>query len=294
MQPRRRLVFVGIEDPPVRARAQKGFRAVRGIERAYTPLANQSAMSLAARQALFRRIRIGDHVKTTWPGRFDELDQLTAEQVELRFPPGQPIHVHDIAASDASTSVDLFRRLSETRPVTMKASDYYDAVLYVRLSGVDFFFHTTGEPLQLAIGQWAMSMQSGPWRLLTAPAWPLARRRLGEAQRISLHHPEALRLAATDPAFRLVREDFYDPARESFDVVRLANAIMPSQTLEQKNRIIGAVAESIKDGGLLIFGRTQHYSIYKREDDRFAEVATLGKGAEDAEVVRLLMKSLEN
>lgn len=263
---------------------------MRGIERAFTPLADQSAMSTALRDAFFQQIRIGKHVKATLSGRFDDLDRLTVEQVELHFPFHRPIRVHDIAVSDARTSVELFRRLSENRPVTMKASDLYDAILRVRLCGADFFFHATGEPLHLAVGLWAMSMQSGPWVHLTAPLWPLARRWLGEAQHISLYHPEALRLAEVDPAFELVREDFYNPAPDRFDVVRLANAILPNQTREQKHRVIDALVGNIADGGLLIFGRIRNYSIYLRRGECFVEVAALGEGAVDADVVRYLAK----
>jgi hypothetical protein len=203
----------------------------------------------------------------------------------LRFPLSRPIHVHDIAVSSAITSVELFRRLSEIRTVTMKASDYHNAILRVRAFGIDCIFDVDRAPLQIAVRKTGMSMRRGPWCYLLAPFWPLARRRLDSAQRISLFHPEAHRLAATNPEFRLIQEDFFRPSTERFDVVRLANALWPSHTLEQIKRSIKAVTETVAEGGLLIVGHAGDFSILGRQDGRFSQVAILGSGHEHADII---------
>jgi hypothetical protein len=182
----------------------------------------------------------------------------------------------------------LFNRLSKVRKVAMKASDYYDAILRVRLIGLDFLFDADGGPLQVAVGRVALPATRKLWRHVLVPCWPLVRRRLARAERISLFHPAARRLASANPGFRLVREDFFKPAAEQFDVVRLANAVWPSHTLAETRSVIDGAAATVSDDGLLVVGRAGDYSIFVRGNGAFSEIATVGKRPEEAEIVRSL------
>jgi len=259
-----------------------------GFEPAYTLLADAEGLPEAMVDRIYGRMPAGRLIKTTRARRFDELDRMIVREVESRMPPDRTVRVHDVAASSAITSVELFHRLSEIRSVAMKASDYYDALFRVRLCGVDFLLDADGAPLQVAIGRVAFSARRGPWRRLSAPFWPSARERLHRAERISLFHPEALRLAAINPAFKLVREDFFRPASDQFDVVRLANALWPSYTPEQTRGVVRDAAATVSEGGLFVLGRAGDYSIFVRLSGGFSEIATIGKRPDDAETVRSL------
>lgn len=261
---------------------------MRGIEPAFTLLANPDCLHESLLDRIYRRLPGGKNVKTTWPHRYDELDRLTFRQVEMRFPAGRPLSVHDIAASNAITTVQLFHRLSESRSVEMKASDYYDSILGVRFAGLDFLFDAAHEPLQIAVGKTGMSMRHGLWHYFVAPLWPIVRWRIDSADRIALFCTEALLLAATNPSFRLAREDLFDLSAERYDVVRLANA-HGALTDEQSRPVLGAIAETVNEGGLWIVGRGDNFSIFVRQKGRFSEVETLGQGFNHAKLVLSLV-----
>ena len=74
-----------------------------------------------ALEALYEQMPAGLAWKTTYRRRFAALDDLIAAEVEARFAAG-PISVHDMAASSAITSLDLYRRLSASHQVTVAAS----------------------------------------------------------------------------------------------------------------------------------------------------------------------------
>jgi hypothetical protein len=255
---------------------------MRGLEPAYTSLAKQTEFSESELARIYGRMPGGNNSKTTSFDRFDELDGLTVREIEARFPPHHCVSVHDIAASNAITSVQLFHRIAAVRPVTMKASDFYDAVLRVRVFGLDFIFDAVGEPLQLALGRIGMRARRSPWRLLGAPLWPFARRAIHTAQRISLFHPTAAKLARETTAFRLAREDLFDLGPECFQVVRVTNAIGPWLPRAKMIAAYQRIASTICENGLLVAGRRGDYGVFLRSATRYSTLATLGPGIEVA------------
>src|SRR5690242_16614223 len=84
-----------------------------------------------ALETILERMPAGTASKRTYRRRFSALDDILAAEIDRRFE--GHISVHDMAASTAVTSLELYRLLSKRRPVTMRASDHYDAVDLVHM-----------------------------------------------------------------------------------------------------------------------------------------------------------------
>src|SRR5260221_3579321 len=86
----------------------------------------------------------------TFPGRFRAIDDAIESEIGKAFQPGRPIHVHEMAASNAITSLDLFERLRGRfgNAGSVSASDYADSVYVVSVSGWHVVFDVEKRPLQ--------------------------------------------------------------------------------------------------------------------------------------------------
>lgn len=269
-----------------------GFRQLigaLGFEPAYAQLGS-SALTEAKRVGLLGEMQAGNLVKRTRANRYPELDKLTLEWIEKRFPNGERIAVHDVAASDGITSVELFRLVSAARDLTLRSSDYYDSLKWVRMGGFDYIFDADDVPLQMSRGRVGVAARYGPLSYVLRPLWKLAAKRLSGARRLALHHPEALTLAAADPRFTLVRESFYEPAPGPYHVVRVMNAIYPSLGEDGTRRVLEAIRGTLVDGGLLVIGRRYNFSILALQGGKLTELASLG---EDTSEVLRLVRALE-
>ncbi len=102
-------------------------------------------------------------------------------------------------------------------------------------------------PLQIGFGRVAVSMRRGILRFALRPIWSLTKSRHRTAEEISLFHPTALRMAETNPAFTLGREDVYDLSPQSFNAVRALNLIKGAHSKEDRARILHSIAASIED-----------------------------------------------
>lgn len=273
-----------------------GFRefiGAIGFEPAYAQL-GKPALSERKRVGLLGDMQAGNLVKRTRANRYPELDKLTLEWINRRFPNGQRVAIHDVAASDGITSVELFRLVSASRDLTLRSSDYYDALKWVRMGGFDFIFDADDKPLQMGRGGIGVSARYGPLSVILRPLWGMATRKLSGAKRLALQHPDALTLAAADPRFTLVRESFYEPAPGPYHVVRVMNAVYPNLGEDGTRRVLEAMRGTIVDGGMLVIGRRYNFSLFGLNDGRFTELAHLGEdNSELLRIVRALEGSSE-
>ena len=247
---------------------------------------------------IYGEMPAGRTIKLTWRERLRELDDLLLAEIERRFPPERTLRIHDMAASNAITSVELFERLAARRELSLRASDFYDALRVVTLPGGRWrvVFDAEGEALQI-IGRRMVLAAAGERkrfpvnRLLHAWArrtqLPRARALLaeGKAERIALFHPVALALAARDSRFRLLREDAFRPAPGPYEVVRLLSFLSPHRyDAETATRALEAVGATVLEGGLFALGRTQGAStridatLFAKEGGRFVVLGDLRAG----------------
>jgi len=124
--------------------------------------------------------------KTTRPNRFLDLDIAIISAIR-RLPMDKEVTVHDMAASDGITSLELFNRLSHERPVRLTASDYYDEICAARKGIFWVFFDKDQVVLQVALGAIALRSQRANEflaRLLSPSVTKLTS--------VSLFHPDVM------------------------------------------------------------------------------------------------------
>lgn len=278
------------------------------------PLVAEFKGSLSEREEnalayLYRAIPAGPSIKLTWRERLRGLDDLLLAEIERRYAKDAPLGVHDIAVSNGITSVALFARLTEAgRAVTYLASDFYDALQVVALPGARWrvVFDAEGKPIQI-VGRRFVLESAGERKRFPVNrlvhAWaernvvPKARALLAEggAERIALFHPDALALAAGDPHFRLAREDVFHPPPGPFDVVKVLSLLSRHRfPPEIARRAIAAVAATVREGGLLVLGRSQGLTdrldgtLFAKEGGRLVALADLHDGYDYRDLVTAL------
>jgi hypothetical protein len=224
--------------------------------------------------------------KLTFPGRYKEADILLTEALSSRDP-GSPLRIHDMAVSNAITSVDLFHRVEKLKNVSFYATDFFDRLYVVRLTGSAWvvIFDAEHDPVQIIRHRFVCFASRRESTLANRIAAAFARwRAIASAKRqlvegrgvkeISLFHPRSLALARSDARFRLGRENLLT-ATGTFDVVRVMSgfANLPEQRVVQG---LQAVSNQVVDGGLLMIGRhpkrhdaSTPVSLLRRNGERF-------------------------
>ncbi|PBB65938.1 hypothetical protein CK228_24700 [Mesorhizobium sp. WSM4312] len=220
--------------------------------------------------------------KTTRPDRFLDLDAAILLAAR-RLPMDKEITVHDMAASDGITSLDLFNRLSRERPVRLTASDYYNEISAAPRGIFWVFYDSDHVLLQVALGAIALTNKPANEFL----AWLLSPS-LARATSVSLFHPEVIAKTKTDGRFMATRDDFFSPSPGRYDVVRVMNALgarnFPRLQIE---RALRAVTKTVADGGLLVLGRSAdeldgspQATIFQRLRHEFIAVTDMAGGYE--------------
>lgn len=220
--------------------------------------------------------------KTTRPDRFLELDAAIISATR-RLPVDKEVTVHDMAASDGITSLELFNRLSQERPVRLTASDYYDEISAARKGVCWVFYDSDNVVLQVALGAIALRSKQANEFL----AWLLSPS-FATRTRVSLFHPDVIAKTKSDGRFMATRDDFFSPSPVRYDVVRVMNALgtrnFPRLQIE---RAVTAVAKTVVDGGLLVLGRSadeldgrSQATIFQRLQNEFIAVADMAGGYE--------------
>ena len=247
------------------------------------------------------RLANGGHMKT-FPNRYPQLDDQIAEELDRRFSAGEPVRIHDMGASGAVTSLEMFHRLRGRQNLTVHASDFLDALLVVDVPGTGWqvvfdnqrralqfigyrmVISTTDEPRKYPINRAIRAFLMG-WIL------PRAKQLLeaGSATRIEVWHPKARLEAATDPRFSLGYADIFNPMPEVYTMVRILNVChrFPAAALP---RLFTKVARTIAPGGLLVVGfrpmlNPLDASFFERSAGGFSLVRDIGAGFSDKDSV---------
>jgi hypothetical protein len=221
----------------------------------------------AAFEGLLKEMRGGKTSKLTRRNRLAALDEVLIGELGERF--DGSVTIHDMAASSAITSVELYHRLHVLRPVDLLASDFYDAVYFV--------------------GSWILNADGKPLRRTPLSRLGRIAHGLGLSRRVSLFHPAALALARDDTNFRLAREDLFGPSAAQYHVVRIMNALtmknFPRQDIE---RAVRAIVPTVRDKGLLVLGQCDEAdeqidaTIFVKEGARFSIARQIGAGCHHA------------
>jgi hypothetical protein len=261
---------------------------------------------------IYRLMRGGEHNHMrTFPQRYRALDQVIALVIDRVFAPDRPVRVHEMAASNAITSLELFEQLKHRRNLSFLASDYFDRLHVVSVPGSRWrvVFDAECQPLQF-IGRRmviaadreesaAHPINRSMQRRLTAVLAPIAARVLAEAgpddgriEQISLFHPRCLALARSDPRFTLGRVSVFEPEATSYDVIRIMGMVRKAP-IERVQRVFTAVAPRLASGGLLIAGFNREprdllhvpTTIFQRQGRRFVAIRDFVGGYEYKQVI---------
>lgn len=254
---------------------------------AYTLLPELAKISVtdadeALIERLYRSMRAGTGTyKITRRSRSAVMDEVLVNLLAERFPATSPIRIHDMAASNAVTSLEMFDCLRQKLDVYVHASDYYDALYIVSLadSAWQVVLDVNLRPLQF-VG-YGMVLSGYKWEPARYPinrlAQTIVRRRVvsratelaarvlregmetngsGEVRRVSLFHPRCIEDARASTRFSLGRDDVFEPAPASYQVIRVTNALTTDHfSLDRVRDAIVAVCRNLERGGLLLLGR---------------------------------------
>lgn len=227
-------------------------------------------------------IYVGGTIKITGSDRHPEPDQLLIDTVDT-----SGSRIADIGASDGSTSVDLATRLNGF-------SEYVIADLYLYLTAVDLGSHIVLFDEQgrcVLVGGRRLSAWpdlSGFVRTLYRPLIGRARARLdgGHGRQVLLLNPSARRLIEADPRVTHRTHDVFEPwDGPQPDVIKVANLLRRLYFDDADlTRALVALRDNLPDGGHLMIVDNPRLAdprpragIWRRDGDRFLEVARLGE-----------------
>jgi len=255
--------------------------------------------------------------RSTYSGRFAEVDQSLNTLLADRFPRDAALNVHDWAASDCITSAEWAAALFQSFPNSrLIASDLTLYIVEIKAPGGEVFItERSGAPLQYVRRPFVIRLNPPEPKallvnyLLCRSAHRKLERisqQIGEASacldggaetveipplvfsKISVIHPEATALRKRDPRFSVMCHSVFKPLREPADVIRSMNIFNRSYfTPERLTEGIRAVAGSLKPGGIWIVGRTiskasltHDISVFENQANSFRLVERYGAGSE--------------
>jgi hypothetical protein len=255
---------------------------------------------------IYQTLRAGEHHSMrTFPERYRAVDGTIADVVDATFAAGRPVSVHEMGASNAITSLELFERLRHRAGLAFRATDFFDALHVVGLprSRWRVVFDADGRPLQFVGRRLVLAAdRDAPEdpppdrsirRKLMAAVAPRAAQIMREAapgdlrvERIRLFHPRCLETERLDSRFVLGRDDIFDPAAGLYDVLRVMG-VERKFSPDRVAQMLRAVGAHVADGGLLVLGFNRDYNdarvpttIFQRHGRRFAAVRDIAGGYE--------------
>ena len=244
------------------------YNILQDLEEHYTPpdeqLLDRLYSSLAAGAGI---------CKITRRGRFEDFDEKIVSSARQEFPQTTELVIHDMGASSAITSLELYLRFAQERGVRFVASDYFDRLSLVSLpqSRWTVTFDSQDRPIQTTGTSTIYGTKLYSWRyafLRLVQHWvnwrviPAAQGILRDGpphaiRRVSLFHPEAVVRSRQDSQFQLIRHNIFNPNPVPCDIVRAMNVMTPKHfTREQTQTAIRASIHHLQEGGWLILGRS--------------------------------------
>jgi hypothetical protein len=255
--------------------------------------------------------------RTTHPERLSDVDAEVQPILESLFPRDAPLAVYDWGASDALVSSEWADLLLAKYPrLEFTASD---SILWLTEAtheqGEVYVLEPDGTPIQYVNPPFVISlyhrerifyplnMIARKWGARAVESLKLAAseiqwRRVPEEtvwkqppwsfRQIPLIHPRALSFARQHPNFRITQHDAFTESAEKCDILRAMNLFNPRVfTPENLRRGIQAAFNSLKEGGVFIFGQTNttapfqsDVSIFRRIGGKCAVIGRLANGSE--------------
>lgn len=236
--------------------------------------------------------------KVTFPHRYADQDEALCRLLAERNDANGRIRVHDVAASNAITSVELFERLQGFTGLTLVASDFFDAITVVTPpdSKYSAVFDRGGSCIQV-VGNGRVFVPGKKFRLSKAAEiarsffvrryveWIVSKNHdSSKVEEIGLWHPKAVALAGNDKRFVLRREDIFDLQPGPYDVIRVMGTLsfFPDGVIPT---ILESLFSRVTDGGLVVLAdsgkttdRGTNGSIFERCGKRTKSILDVNRG----------------
>lgn len=271
--------------------------------------------------------------RTTYRQRFKNLNPRVNQILTRHFAASEKLLVEDWAASDCLTSSEWAESLLPLFPhLDFIASDLLLFLIEARETGTEkrFIFEPGGQPLQYVDPPFVIRL-SHPEPIVFPYNWLLyrsAKRRWQDAQaswhipeswknslteepfrqgpfefrKLSLIHPEALRLADQNPHFAVRHHSIFEPSPKKNHVIRSMNIYNRAYFSEDQLRQgVCCISESLLPGGVWIVGRTldkeattHETTIFRKQSSgEFQILDRVGPGSE-IEKLALTVKTNED
>lgn len=240
--------------------------------------------------------------------RFEQFDSLALNSIRSAFPPGQPIRVHDVGASDGRTSCDFYEALTTiyAGQLSFLASDYAPFYYVVRRKndGRRIILDERDNVLQIVTPPFVFNVVHPENRYLypvnrvvrhfvnSSYVRSLLRAYKGgdpniERTRFDLLCSECRSNCASKDNFRFISYDIFSPSTEHFDVIRAMNVLNLVYFSETNlKKAISNIIACLNEGGVLVTGSNLEAGsmvnggIYKRSGRRLEKLATSGSGSQ--------------
>lgn len=252
--------------------------------------------------------------KITRAKRLREVDEWLSEEIANRFETTHPVAIHDMAASNGITSLELYHRLSGGRRVVVRATDYFDRMSLVSVGPWTVIFDAKLDPWQIAGCGLVMSARTRPslrypinllvWETLRTTvvpkaSWIVTRYDTDDfkshtgMKRVQLFHPLCIREADRCDDFKLGRENVFDNGSPEADVLRVMNVLTFHHfSNDQILAGIQACTTRLKPGALLLLGRSadeadgcSRASAYELSDRKLRPIWRINGGYEHEDLV---------
>lgn len=265
--------------------------------------------NVEAFEAVVHSMRLSNGVyRTTYPGRLRDIDERVQALLEKRFISSDPLHIHDLGASDCLATAEWAEVLFTAFPnCTLIASDLSLSIReHWTEWGELFYFEPDGHLLQYVRPPFVIPLDPS-WsngdvvnRLLQRAAlWRFKRmcHYLGgrpASKPLSLVHPRAAKLTRQEGRFQTVEHSVFDPLPSPCHVVRTMNVLnLAYFSRARLEAAIENIWSCMHTGGIWIVGRTSENTsvretratIFERSESGFVNVLDLNGGAELSTIV---------
>lgn len=285
--------------------------------------ATANPSQVAVFERLVRHVCLSSGIyRTTFRGRFDALNESVNAALAREFKSTDALRVEDWAASDCLTSAEWAQSLFPLFPsLSLTTSDFMLFLAEVTLPSGEVFIVEPGgallqyirppfvirlsppEPSSMVVNSMLAKSARRKWKQLQMhwnppAAWMNAdvsepwQQGSFSCRKISLVHPEARALQASDARFKVRQHSVFEAsqngARGPAQVIRTMNILnlsyFPHERLKQGVR---AVLASLAPGGVWLVGRTfeekpprHNASLLKKENGGFRVIERWGEGSE--------------
>lgn len=248
--------------------------------------------------------------KRTYEKRFEDFDQKVISLLDKEFAPGHSLVIHDVAVSDARTSVDFFKALSQNyNNLLYCASDYDPEVLVLESGHVKVTVSKTGKTLEIVCPPFVFNLIKKDnffyypinhialffvKHLLVNPL--LQKYKLGQIQSrpIMLFCPQAQLLSNNNTQFKLGQHDLLKPSpiSEPLTILRAMNVLNTSYfTKPEMQQAIKLIYKGLSENGFFITGSNQNKDscvnggVYQKHKGKFKKFWQSGSGSPVSQII---------